>query len=104
MALTINQSIHDTQAVFKITGELSLYDSPEFKTKIKKALEVSGLTAVLLDMNDCSYIDSAGLGALFYLKKIFDSAHILFILKSVSEPVMKLIKLAAMDRLFTIET
>ncbi len=51
-----------------LTGELDAYHSIEFKEKMIELIKGPG-EKILVDMNELSYIDSAGLGALVSLLK-----------------------------------
>ena len=70
-----------------------------FLTAIKGDLESDGS---YIDMENISYMDSSGIGALVASKKKMKANNSHFALLKVTEDVLNILKLATLDRFFTI--
>lgn len=102
MALNVTQHITPPTLTVVIDGELSMVDAPDFKNAVKPSLATPGLTEIIFDMRGCAYLDSSGLGALFFIKKSADpKCHV--VLKSPIEQVKKVLQLSGMDKIFTLQ-
>jgi anti-sigma B factor antagonist len=57
------QSLDDGVRVVAITGELDQATADQLRTPLKEMIE-AGTGAVMIDMSDCGFIDSTGLGVI----------------------------------------
>jgi stage II sporulation protein AA (anti-sigma F factor antagonist) len=56
--------------VFKLTGELKIVTAEESKDKIKSVIEEKKADKVVLDLNELTFLDSAGLAAFISAYKL----------------------------------
>jgi len=65
-------------------------------------LHAEGVKNIILDLSDVKYTDSSGLSALLVGNRIFQEEGGIFILASLSEHTMKLIKISQLDSVLNI--
>ncbi|HBE04018.1 MAG: anti-anti-sigma factor [Spirochaetes bacterium GWF1_41_5] len=91
--------------IFDITGEIDLYNAPEIKDSIKKQID-QGHKKIIINLENVSYIDSSGIGALISslsnLKKIGGGLKIINVYDSVKK-VFELTKLTSFFQIFNNE-
>jgi len=64
--------------------------------------QAEGNRNLVLDLEEVKYIDSSGLSALLVGNRIFHESGGMFVISSISEHVMKLIKISQLDNVLTI--
>ena len=62
------EQVDGTTRVVGVRGEVDLFTAPEFKQRINAAIE-AGTRAVIVDLNEASFIDSSSLGILISAHK-----------------------------------
>ena len=91
----------DGIAVLDINGEIDLYNAPEIKETIKKQMD-GGLKKVIINLDNVSYIDSSGIGALISslsnLKKVGGGLKII----KINDTVRKVFELTKLTSFFEI--
>lgn len=75
--------------------------APELKSELI-TMHAEGTRNLILDMSSIKYTDSSGLSALLIGNRIFREDDGMFVLCSLSEHVMKLIKISQLDSVMTI--
>jgi len=65
-------------------------------------LHAEGVKNLILDLSDVKYIDSSGLSALLVGNRVFTEEGGIFVLATVSDHVMKLIKISQLDNVLNI--
>ena len=88
--------------ILDITGEIDLYNAPEIKDIVNKLIEDRRYN-VIINLEDVSYIDSSGIGALISslsnLKKYHGGLKIINVYASVRK-VFELTKLTSFFEIF----
>jgi anti-sigma B factor antagonist len=91
--------------ILDITGEIDLYNAPEIKDIVNKLIEDRRYN-VIINLEDVSYIDSSGIGALISslsnLKKYHGGLKIINVYASVRK-VFELTKLTSFFEIFDSE-
>ena len=87
-------------AIVALKGDVDLEASP----KVRKALlDCVGLKkGVLVDMSNVSYIDSSGVASLVEAFQTARKSSTSFGLVAVSQPAMRVLELARLDKVFAI--
>lgn len=87
-------------AVVALEGDVDLQSAPDVRKILQQAVG-SGL-GVVVDLSAVSYIDSSGIAALVeaYQRARQDDRRL--ILAAVSEPALRVLRLARLDRVFPI--
>ena len=89
-------------AVVSLEGDVDLQSSPDVRGVLLEAVERSA--RVVVDLSAVGYIDSSGIAALVEAlqrsRQRKDRAALA--LAAVSDPVLRVLKLARLDRVFTI--
>ncbi len=90
----------DGVAIVALEGDVDLQSSPEARQILLGC--VAGNLPVLVDLSNVGYIDSSGVASLVesLQKSRKSGGH--FALVSVSETALKVLKLARLDKVFTI--
>ncbi len=65
-------------------------------------LHAKGVKNLILDLSEVKYIDSSGLSALLVGNRIFHEDGGMFILSSITDHVMKLIKISQLDNVLNL--
>ncbi len=77
-------------------------NAAKFKEEVA-AFELAGCTKVVLDVQMVKFIDSTGIGALLSLQKRLPEAAGRLSLRHPQPPVLQVIKLLRLDRIFQFE-
>jgi len=99
--MSIDQKIAGDNAVIILSQEIDLDQSPILRTNIEETL--NQCKTVKVDLEKVNYIDSSGIAALVYGMTVAKKNSKTFSLINVSNEVMKVIKLAHLDKIFKIE-
>ncbi|MFQ4145771.1 STAS domain-containing protein [Chlorogloeopsis sp. ULAP02] len=89
--------------IVKPSGILDSTKSQEFREKIAETLE-SGAKVVLVNLEDVTFMDSSGLGALVLAFKTLRAVESKLVVCSMNEQVRILFELTGMDKVFEIFT
>jgi len=100
--MSIEQKINNDTGVLILGDEIDLDQSPIVREKIKDLFEKCKTVSV--DLANVSYIDSSGIAALVEGMQTGKKEQKNFTLINVSNEVMKVIKLAHLDKMFKIES
>lgn len=99
--MSIDQKIAGDNAVIILSQEIDLDQSPILRNNIEQTL--NQCKTVKVDLEKVNYIDSSGIAALVYGMTLAKKNSKTFSLINVSNEVMKVIKLAHLDKIFKIE-
>ena len=98
--MSINVINNNGTEVIHLALEIDLDSSPSVREQIKKSLNNS--KTVHVDLSKVGYIDSSGVASLIEGMQIAKKSAKEFALINVSNEVMKVIKLAHLDKIFKI--
>jgi anti-sigma B factor antagonist len=100
VALDIQISQNPNSIEIKLSGELALLDTAELKHSVTDLLGEKSFENLEINLTNLSYIDSSGLGTLFFIKKKTDALGIELKLSHVQSQVREVFRLGGMDKLF----
>lgn len=95
---------HQTQKetdIVQLRGELDMFNSPELGTFLRGKIE-SGSKAVLVELENVTYLDSSGLGVLISAATRMMKASGQFFLVRPSSQVRRLLELTRLTEFFRI--
>ena len=98
--LTFEEHGAGDDTVLSVSGEIDMATVPELRSKVDD-LDVAHRTLVL-DLNGVEFVDSSGLGALLGIKKQQDRGGGRLVLSQMSAPVVRILQITRMDRVFTV--
>jgi anti-anti-sigma factor len=101
MSCKIHISRHNDLDVVKITGEISGEDSGRISRKILTRTH-QNTRAVVIDLRETTFLDSHGLGALIYIRKMLDDAGSNLVLLDPPQFVHTLMQGTNLDSVITI--
>jgi anti-anti-sigma factor len=87
--------------VVSVSGEVDLYNVSELKKALFSVTDGS-YSSVVVDLKDVNYMDSSGIGALVAGQKKMRAHNGKFALINIHDDVLNILKLATLDRFFTI--
>lgn len=93
---------NDTTATVYLTGEVDLENSPAARTALLAT--VGRGRSIVVDMGGVTYIDSSGIASLVEAYQKAKSASVEFALDRVGAPVLKVLLLARLDKVFNIRS
>ena len=91
----------DGSRVISVAGELDLYTAPELKPALMAA-SGGGPGAVIVDLTECTFIDSTALGILVKAKKALAAEAIELSLVTSDRNILRVFEITGLDRVFTI--
>ena len=83
----------------KVSGEIDIFNSYDFKGEISALIDREAAD-VVLDCGDLSYIDSTALGALMTLKKAAEQRERNLTLTNVNPNIQRLLAITNLDKIF----
>ncbi len=87
--------------IFQPSGSLDATKSQAFRQEIAAIVE-NGTNVVLVDLQNVTFMDSSGLGALVLAFKTLRAANSKLVLCSINEQIRILFELTGMDKVFEI--
>ena len=87
--------------VVSVRGEVDLATGPEFERALG-AVPEEGVASVIVDLTDCSFMDSTGLHLLSRAQRRFDSAGGRVAVVSENRSVLRVFRLTGLDEVFAI--
>ena len=85
----------NSQAVVKVTGQLRLKVADDVKDELYEALD-KGITNIVFDMSNVTYIDSASLGMFVEVKDRFDVVNGEILVVNLQENGLELFRMTMM--------
>jgi anti-sigma B factor antagonist len=102
-ALLATRTVHaDTSAVVAVEGELDLASAPQLQREVLALLALP-VSAVTLDLDALTFIDSSGLNVLNRVRTAADDHGVKLTLRNVGKQARQVLDLTHMAELFTIE-
>src|SRR4051812_46316684 len=88
----------------RVTGQLIYSNRDELKAKVVEQLAKDPPPTIALDLRECGYIDSAGLGVIMSCsKKVRDKGGVLRV-EGLNEDLLTLFRLTGLDKLLSLTT
>jgi anti-sigma B factor antagonist len=85
------------ELILTIAGELDLATAPKVREPLERAIE-AGTNRVVVDMLECGFIDSTGLGVLLHAAKRLEEDGGAMALVCVDDQIKRLLELTMIDR------
>ncbi len=87
--------------IIQVSGEVDLYNVSDLKKSLFSITD-GQYKSVVIDMQYVNYMDSSGIGALVAGQKKMKAHNGKFALMNIHDDVLNILKLATLDRFFTI--
>lgn len=100
--MRIEEQRDGTKATLRLSGRLTVNDSPGALKDAAAELAANGATHVVLDLADVRYIDSACLGEFIAAQISLGRRGARLQLARVPDRIMELLKLSGLDGIFDI--
>lgn len=102
MALNIQTTDTDDATEIAVSGTVDLYSAPELRNAVLDAIPGAG-NRVSINLSNVDYMDSSGVAVLVEGMRSAREHDSRFALVAPSRQVMKVLELAKLDTMFTIE-
>jgi HptB-dependent secretion and biofilm anti anti-sigma factor len=98
--LAIALQLAPPRATILVSGKFDFAVHREFRTRSEQALGEAGVSEIVVDLSQATYLDSAALGMLLLTKERGASVSKRIALRSVPGTVQDVLKVANFDKLF----
>ncbi|MCY4611488.1 MAG: STAS domain-containing protein [Gammaproteobacteria bacterium] len=89
--------------VISVAGRIDGVNAQEFQENLdQKSESSSDSPAIVLDLENLSYISSAGLRSILLIAKTLKSKQIKFAMCSLPDPIMEIIQITGFDKIIDI--
>lgn len=89
--------------MISVAGRIDGVNAQEFKENVDQKSESSGGSQVIvLDLENLSYISSAGLRSILLIAKTLKSKKVKFAMCSLPDPIMEIIQITGFDKIIDI--
>ena len=95
-------NLEGEQLVLFLEGELNSYNSEEVEKEIESILKANSPKAIVVDLENLTYISSAGLRAILFAQKTMDAQKGKMCVSHVCEEVMGTFELTCFTDILTI--
>lgn len=101
--LSVEITDHEGLPVVHVRGEIDLYTVPEFEQALQEGINRGG-PALIADLSDVPYLDSAGLSVLFAAYKALLARNaILYVVAHLGQPgVCRVLEVTRLDTLIRV--
>ncbi len=99
--MTLTEIKNDDHSMIRVEGKVDTNTAPQLQAKILQCFQKSN--HLVIDMEECPYMSSAGLRALLLGQKTASSKGGSMKLIHVGEVVMKIFSVSRFDKVLTIE-
>ena len=99
--MRVDTEQHGDTLIAKTEGRIDGANAPEFQVALEAAIDASE-RAVILDMEQLSYISSAGLRAILLVAKASENQKVKFAICSLSEPIREVFEVSGFDKIISI--
>ena len=101
--LKIKPVTSKTIHVVQLSGKFSIEQVGQFDASVTKDM-IKNVKTVAICLSDIEYIDSSALGSLIKMMNMVKSTGKEFVLFDIAEPIMNIVRIANLDKFFTITT
>ncbi|HTH18196.1 MAG TPA: STAS domain-containing protein [Magnetospirillum sp.] len=98
--MNIETHNHGETVVVALSGEIDLQHSPSVRRQLMELMFER--RDVLVDLARVAYIDSSGIASLVEAYQMARKNTTRFVLVAVSQPVLRVLQLARLDKVFTL--
>jgi anti-sigma B factor antagonist len=98
--LDISNKLEGSKLVFVLNGRLDTITAPQLEEELKE--KMSGITELVFDFSDLSYISSAGLRVLLSAQKTMNQNGTM-VVKNVSDAIQEIFDVTGFSDILTIE-
>jgi anti-anti-sigma factor len=93
--LTVDSAVRATSIDIALAGELDMAAAFRLESELERLLATPGIDAVVLDLGDVRFLDSAGLGVLLSIRDRARRQELDFRIVRMSEPVRRVLDATA---------
>jgi len=90
-------------AVVVLDGDIDLANTSDIEHGVERILEANAVSRLVLDLADVDFMDSTGLRMLWEIRQKAQDVSAKLVLRTPSDPVLRLLRLTGMHRIFQIE-
>jgi len=103
IGLSLSVALRDATAVVTVGGEVEYGTAPQLRTMLLEFAQGNTGT-VVLDMAEVKFLDSSGISLLIQAQQRFDAEDRRLVLRHPSSRVTRVLEVAGVADMFTVET
>lgn len=92
----------EKKLIIDVRGKVDLFSSPRMRSAILEAINNKGVSGVLVNLSEVTYLDSSGVATLVEGLQRARARQCPFVLFGLQEAAKEVLKLARLDRIFEI--
>lgn len=96
-----DRRLDDTIHVVAVSGEIDLFTAPEFKQRVGAAID-GGVTTVVVDLTETSFVDSSSLGVLIGAHRRLSARNGSLAVICTNDAILKTFRITGLDGVFRI--
>jgi anti-sigma B factor antagonist len=96
-----SETLDGARGLVSLQGEVDIYTAPRLKERLTELLD-AGVTGLVVDLTDVTFIDSTALGVLIGGVRRLHEVEGHMALVVATRPVERVLTLTGLDRVFTI--
>ena len=100
MSVTIETIQKEDKQILVVRGHVDAAAAEQLAGALQQAIAASA-RCVIVDLGQNGFLDSSGLGTLVHALRAARDAHVELILADLARPVMVLLQMTGLDRVFT---
>lgn len=85
--------------VLDVAGEIDIYTTPQFKDAVNEAIK-AGKQAVIINMNQVTYMDSSGFGTLLSATKRLRPINSSLLLAGCNDAITRMLQITRLNTIF----
>lgn len=101
MDLVIERRTEGSWTIMSIDGEIDLLTAPTLRDRLMKPID-EGVTQLVVDMSNVSFLDSSGLGVLVAAHKRLRERDGRLVIVATARPVLSVLNLTGLDKVFEV--
>ena len=92
----------EKKMIIDVRGKVDLFSSPKMRSAILEAINSKGISQVLINLSEVTYLDSSGVATLVEGLQRARAKQCPFVLFGLQDAAKEVLKLARLDRIFEI--
>ena len=89
-----NVAVDQSLATVAVIGEVDLSTTPGLHSAIARALATPGVDAIVIDLSECSFLDSSGISELLKGRRTCDDTGVAYTVRGAQGIVLRVLEMS----------